>query len=163
VRAQRREREACVTAAAPGLLATVYRGVAGAPRPSRLLPIYAALRDVNPGATVTITNQRSICGGAGRIGPRSGLDAGGAPHIHASLSRAQPVVGLQLGHRVEDVQKVLTAWWEDMARKTSFGRHGGGRSTSATTTSGTRCTRHGVAEIDTLTSATACGVGRTRG
>jgi hypothetical protein len=52
-------------------------------------------------ATGTITAQRLMRGGAGRIGTRSGLDAGGRLRtIRASRSRTQPLVGYDRAYRV---------------------------------------------------------------
>jgi hypothetical protein len=82
---------ACHLRQAPGLPAIAGRGVVGAPGSSRLLPIRPAPPDVTRLPRRRSPHKQSFPGGAGRIGTRSGLDAGGRLRtMRASPSRAQP-------------------------------------------------------------------------
>ena len=79
------------TTAGPGLPAIAGRGDVGAPGVKPLTPDPSGPSRRDPLATVTITAQHSSRGGAGRIGTRSGLDAGGRLRtMRASLSRTPP-------------------------------------------------------------------------
>ena len=79
---ERRERGARVTYGRPLACRQRRPRSRRGPRVKPFTPDPSGPSGRDPPATVTITTQGSMRGGAGRIGTRSGLDAGGAaPHI----------------------------------------------------------------------------------